>query len=259
MRTIATSRPSAGERMLQVTAEFGAGEFVIKPGRAGELYRMVLRYDAERNVPVHQYDARSGILRLGVESSGGAGIKVTTKAQMSQRAELFFAPEIPLALSANLGASDATLELGGLTLRSLSVGGGASRTTVNFSKPTRGECTSASFMIGAAELEVRGLANAGCRELRVEGGVGRVMLSFDGTWRQDTKAQVSLAMGGLTLRIPKGTGVQLVTSRFLAAFEAEGFTREGDTMTTPGFATATQKLVVELKASVTGVKVEWTP
>lgn len=259
MRTVATSRPLGSERVLRASVEFGAGAVQIGPGAASELYRMHLRYDADRNGPVHQFDAATGAVRLGLQGNGNAGIRVTSRAQMAQRAEISFAPTVLLMLSANLGASNATLDLGDLSLVSLAVRGGASSTTVRFDTPNRGSCSSATFTLGAAELDVSGLANSGCAEIRVDGGVGRAMLSFDGEWQRNQRAQVSLAMGSLTLRIPRGIGVQLVASRFLSALDAEGFVQQGNVWSTPGFAAAKQTLTVELKTSASGVRVEWLP
>lgn len=259
MRSVATLRPLSGERMLRASIEFGAGTVHVGPAASGDLYRMQLRYDADRNGPVNQFDAATGAVRLGLQGNGNAGIRVTSRAQMAQRAEIGFAPGVPLMLSANLGASDATLDLGGLSLTSLAVRGGASSTTVNFDTPNRAPCSSATFTLGAAEFDVSGLANSGCAEIRVDGGVGRAMLSFDGAWQRNQRAQVSLAMGGLTLRIPRSTGVRLVASRFLSALDAAGFVQEGKVWSTPGFATAKQTLTVELKTSASGVRVEWLP
>lgn len=259
MRTVATSRPIGSERVVHALVEFGAGVAHLGAAKGSDLYRMQLRYDAERNAPVHRYDPRTGILRLGLEGNGGAGLRVTSRAQMAQRADVDFSPTVPLMLEANLGSSDATLDLGGMTLLSLAVRGGASRTTVTFATPTVGECSRAEFALGAAELDVTGLANAGCAEIRVEGGVGAAELSFDGAWRRDLKADVALAMGGLTLHIPRGVGVRLVASRFLASLNAEGLTRSGDTWSTPGFDQAKRKLTVTLNASAAGVTVAWLP
>ena len=66
-------------------------------------------------------------------------------------------------------------------------------------------------------------------------------------------------MGGLRLRLPRGSGVRLVTSRFLASLEAKGFTRVGNTWTTPSFDDARHKLTVAVNASVADVTVEWLP
>ena len=154
-----------------------------------------LKYDADRFAPVQQYAPRTGILRLGLESVGKGGVRVTSRSQLEQVATFTFSPSVPLALSANLGASEAELDLGGLTLTELTVRSGASRGTVDFSKPTQGECLHASFNLGATELTVRNLANAACAEVRIEGGVGRATLDFGGAWRRDTRLSVDLSMG----------------------------------------------------------------
>lgn len=257
MRGFQASRPARGERMLRATLDFGAGQVVVQPGRPGDLYRMQLRYDADRSAPTHDYDARTGILRFGLESVGRSGVRVTSRAQREQAGRFEFSPDVPLSLTANLGAADATIDLGGMTLVELAIRSGATSGTVSFSRPTKGECRRASFTVGASELEVQQLAAAGCAEVRVEGGVGRAILAFDGAWRRDVNVNAALAMGGLTLRVPKGTGLRISASRFLSTFDAQGLVKEGDTWITPGFADARRKLSVELSTSMAGVNVEW--
>ena len=257
MRTFTVTRPVTVERFLHVTLDFGGGTVVLVPAAAGELYALRLRYDADRSAPVQQYDPRTGILHLGVASVGGTGVHVTSRAPLEQRARFEFSPDLPLALYATLGASDATIDLGGTMLTELEIRSTATEATVDFSRPTRGACRSATFTVGAAQLDVRHLAQAGCQALRVDGGVGAVSLTFDGTWRQDPGLMVDLAMGRLTLRLPRGTGVRLTGQRFLAPFDSRGFVRAGATWTTPGFENAPHKLTVELKASMVAIVVQW--
>jgi hypothetical protein len=257
MRTFTVTRPVAAERFLHVTLDFGGGTVVLVPAPTGELYGTKLRYDADRSAPVNEYDARTGILHLGVVSVGSIGVRVTSRAQLEQAARFEFSPDVPLALYATLGASDATIDLGGMMLTDLEVRSTATHATVDFSRPTRGSCKSATFTVGAAEVDVRHLAQAGCESLRVDGGVGGVTLRFDGDWRRDLSLVVDLALGELTLQLPQGTGVRLTGQRFLAPFDANGFVRTGDTWTTPGFDRALHKLTVELKASMVGIDVEW--
>jgi hypothetical protein len=257
MRTFTVTRPVAAERFLHVTLDFGGGTVVIVPAPAGELYGAKLRYDADRSEPAQAYDARTGILHLGVVSIGSMGVRVTSRAQLEQAGRFEFSPDVPLALDATLGASDATIDLGGLTLTQLELRSTATHATVDFSQPTRGSCKSATFTVGAADLNVHHLAQAGCESLRVDGGVGSVALTFDGAWRRDLTLVVDLALGSLTLQLPRGTGVQLTGERFLAPFDSKGFVRTGDTWTTPGFDRALHKLTVELKASMVGIDVQW--
>jgi hypothetical protein len=257
MRTFSVTRPVSTERFLHVTLDFAGGTALLLPAPDGELYGLKLRYDADRFEPVQQYDVRTGILRLGAASSGAMGVRVTSRAQLEQTARFEFAAGVPLAIYATLGASDATIDLGGLTLTEFELRSTATHATVDFSRPTQGNCKAATFTVGAAQVDVRHLASAGCETLRVDGGVGAVSLRLDGEWRRDPTLVVDLAMGGLTLELPRGTGVRLTGERFLAPFDSKGFVRTGDTWTTPGFERAVHKLTVELKASMVGIDVEW--
>lgn len=257
MRAFSASRPIASERFLHVTLDFAGGTLAVVPGTDGQLYGLKLRYDADHSTPVQQYDPRTGILRLGVESTGGTGLRVSSRAQLEQTARVEFSPDIPLVLYANLGAGDATLNLGNMTLTELDLRSTATRAHVDFSQPTRGVCKSATFTVAAAELDVHHLAHAGCGAIRVSGAVGAVTLSFDGAWQRDATLAVDLSMGGLTLRVPRGNGVRVTAERFLAPFNGDGFTRNGNTWTTPGFDQAPHKLRVELKAAMVGIEIKW--
>ena len=56
----------------------------------------------------------------------------------------------------------------------------------------------------------------------MDGGAGSATLGF-GDWRRDATLVVDLALGGLTLQIPRGTGVRITGERFLAPFDSKGF------------------------------------
>jgi hypothetical protein len=258
MRSYSAGRPvAASQPPLRAVLEFGAGRVLVRASTGRMLYDAKLRYDAERFTPVHQYQPRTGQLRLGLESVGRAGIRVTSRNQLEQVARFEFAPEVPLSLEAALGASEAVLDLGGLTLTDLLVRSGATRGTIDFTSTTLGECRQATLAVGAGELLAMRLANAGCARVRVDGGIGRAVLDFSGTWRRDVQVEAALAMGTLTLRIPRGTGVQITAERFLTRLAIDGLVRDGDRWQTPGFAEATRKLSLDLRASVSGIEIEW--
>jgi hypothetical protein len=71
------------------------------------------------------------------------------------------------------------------------------------------------------------------------------------------QVEATLAMGSLTLRIPRGVGVQVTAERFLTRLAIDGLVRDGDRWRTPGFVEADRKLSLELKASVSGIEIEW--
>lgn len=257
MRSFAASRRSAGEQSLHVIVTFASGNITLRPSTDGSLFRTAIEYDAERSAPLQEYAPGSGELRLGLRTIGATGVRVTSRAQLEQRGDIELSPDIPLALEANLGAAEARLDLGGLTLTDLTVKSGATDAVVDFSLPTRGECRSATFSVGAGQIEIRRAAQSGCAVISVTSGASDATLDFSGEWRRPISVVARMTMGQLTLRIPRGTGVTMETDRFLAPLQARGFQRSGNQWVTPGFASAAHRLRVQLNSAMAGVSVEW--
>ena len=118
-------------------------------------------------------------------------------------------------------------------------------------------CTSAAFRAGVAELTVLGLGNSHCDRVTFQGGMGSVVLDYSGGWEADAVLEATLAVGGLTLKIPRAVGVTLTTEQFLASFQPAGFTREGNRYVSTNNSTARRHLDVTLTTSLGGVTVEW--
>lgn len=256
MRSMSVSRQLHGETRLRAAIAFGAGEVSIQPAPEGTLYAADLTWDADRFVPRTRYDAATAHLAVGLEPVGGAGVRVVTARRLEQRALIALSPATELDLDATVGAADATLELGGLRLAELRIRTDATRATVRFSRPNPGACSRAEFRSGAAELEVVHLGDAGCRAVRVEGGVGTVTLDLAGAWPAGAELDVSVTLGSVRLRVPRDLGVRLTLERFAASFQPAGFTREGDEWVTTGYAAAARKLELRVAATVGGVQVE---
>jgi hypothetical protein len=68
-----------GQDSLQAEIEFAAGVLKVRPGSPGSLYRMELSYDPQRFAPLSKVDSSGTDLRLGIKSSGQAGISVGLK------------------------------------------------------------------------------------------------------------------------------------------------------------------------------------
>src|SRR5690606_38768894 len=133
-----------------------------------------------------------------------------------------------------------------LRLTSLRIGTGASRSTIRFSRPNRGRCSSAAFEAGAAEVTITGLGNSRCGRIGFKGGVGRAVLDLGGAWTTDASFDVAMTMGELTLRLPRTLGVQVTVERFLAGFAGAAWTRDGNTYRSPGYAEAERKVHIAL-------------
>ncbi len=257
MRPFSTYRQQHGETRLGARLEFAAGTVRVLAGRPSELYRMSLSYDAERFRPLSRYDKASGAVTLGVESSGNTGLRVVSTEHLKQMAVVELSPRTDLSLGLALGASDADLDVGGLRITALQLETGASRTTLRFSAPNPVRCRSATISAGAAEVSVIGLGNSRCDEVQLEGGVGKVLLDFTGTSTPAQRAVLTLAVGELTLRLPRHLGVRISADKFLSRFEPAGLVRRGSDYVTPDFDPSARHLDLVVKTAMGGVKLEW--
>ena len=257
MRSFTTFRQLHGETRLQAELVYRAGGLRIAAGRANELYRMDASYDEERYFPASAYDAARGAVTLGLQPAGDGGLRVVSTRQLRQDANVAFAPSVDLDLDLKLGAVQADIELGGLSLTELTMEAGASQAVLRFSQPNQSRCRSTEITAGAAELTVLGLGNSRCDRFALEGGMGKVTLDFSGAWTSSTDAEVKMAVGELTLRLPRRIGVRLTLDRFLASFDPAGLVRVGDAFQSPGYDRAERRLDLEVTTAVGGVSIEW--
>jgi hypothetical protein len=255
-RTVTSARQFAGESVLEVDVEYGAGKMNIAPGAKGSLYKSTLRYDAEAFRPVTTYS--SGHLKIGSGDmrkvrGGGHG-----KSHMMNRLDLALTQETPLDLELKFGAVEAQIELGGLRIRSAEISTGASETTVRVSKPNTERCSLFKLNVGAAEFSAIGLGNTNAERFEFSGAAGEIMLDFSGDWRGgDMDAEIEMGLGELTLRVPRSLGLRVEKSSMLVSFETADMTKSGNTYTSNNWNTAKQKLTIELDAALGSVVVEW--
>jgi hypothetical protein len=257
MRPFATFRQLHGETRLAARLDFAAGHLRLASGRAGELYRMSLSYDADRFVPLSHYEPSGNAVALGVEPVGGAGLRVVSRNQLQQEAVVELSPRTDLSLVLSLGAVEADLDVGGLRVADLRLKAGASRTVLRFSEPNAIACARADISAGAAEMSVLGLGNSGCERVRVEGGVGKMMLDFGGAWTRSQQVELNLAVTELRLRLPREVGVRIQMDRFLSSFEPAGLERRGKDWVSRGYDPARPHLDVALQTAMGTVRVDW--
>lgn len=249
-RTITSLRQYKGEGALRVDLEYGAGHLNISPGDAGSLYKATLRYDAERFKPVTQY--ADGRLKVGVEGGHihGGNMKAS-------RLDLSLGTRMPLDLDLQFGAAQAAVELGGLKVRQAHIATGASETHVNVGSANGTQCSTLKLEVGAASFEAAGLGNLNCARVDVDGGVGDVSLDFNGAWRVDSEVTVDMGLGSLTLRVPRGLGVQVHKSGFLASFDSEGLIKRGNAYYSENWEKASNHATFNIDAAFGSIKIVW--
>lgn len=257
MRTTSVTRQRHGENTLSAQIDFGAGSLTLRAGTTAALYRMTLVYDAERFSPVSRFTTANNRLILGVQNVGNGGIRVSSKRHLEQKAVVELSPEVDLSLDVAFGAVEAALDLGGLRITDARIRTTASKSSLRFSQPNRASCSTLELNAGAAEFEALNLGNSGCREISFDGGIGEVTLDLTGAWPNDARLMARVAIGGLTLRLPRNVGVELTVNRFLASFNPAGFTRRGSSYFSEGFEAKARHVRIGITSKVGDVSVQW--
>jgi hypothetical protein len=226
-RTIESSRQLRDSAQHTIRVQYSAGRIDVGATNAPVLYVMTLRYDEAKTTPLHRYDADARTLTLGIE-----GEQTRFSRDMGDKSKgemrLSLSRNVPIDLNMELGATKASLDLGGLSLLGLHLESGASETLLDFSTPNLTRMRKLDVDVGAASFEARNLANSNATDVHVQGGVGAVELDFGGQWSQDMNVDAELALGKLTLRVPRDVGVRVEAQMFLASFDHQGLVKRGD-------------------------------
>jgi hypothetical protein len=255
-QTLDVSRQLRDSGAVRVHVQYAAGRLTLRAAPQPMLYAMHLRYDEDRTTPLHAFDAAAGTLDIGIKNvSTDWTIRhpdVDDKSQMT----LALTPNVPIDLSMSLGATDADVDLGGLTVRALHINSGAADATLNFSSPNLGKIGTATIDVGAADLTARNLGSANAASLVVKGGIGSLDLGFGGTWTGDLDADVQVTLGTITLRVPRDVGVQLTMQRFLTSFDNDGLEKRDGAYYSDNWDTAKYHLRLHVQTVLGGITID---
>lgn len=133
---------------------------------------------------------------------------------------------------------------------------GASSSTVRFETPNPRTMRRLAIHSGAASFRGFRLANARTPVVSVDAGVGGVDLDFGGAWTQDVDLDVKVALGGATVRVPRGVGVRVELDRAFAAFDHDGLERRGRAWVSPDWDGAAHHLTVRGSAAFGKLTIE---
>ena len=254
-RTVESARQLRDSGEHHVRVRYGAGRIDVGATSSPVLYAMTLRYDESTSTPLHSYDSTARVLTVGVDGqSDRFSRNVGEKSRGEMRLSL--SRSVPVDLSLALGATKATLDLGGLDITALQLESGASETVVDFSSPNLGRMRSLAVDVGAASFEARNLGNANVAKVHVHGGVGGVELDFGGQWQQDMDVSVDLALGKLTLHVPRDVGVRVDVEKFLASFDQQGLVKRGDAYYSENWDGAKYHLRLRAKTTFGGIELD---
>lgn len=249
-RSLESSRQLRSDAPAVVRVEYAAGTLNLNPTTDAVLYRMKLRYDAERSTPVAAYDAGARTMTIGTHSAVASGWRSTRGDGNTLQADL--SNRVPFRLALELGATRADVQLGGLRLTDLDVRTGASELHVDVDAPNTESPAQFNLDVGAADATIRRAGNLHASRVRINIGAGSLDYDLAGSWTGDVELEANVAIGSLTLRVPSDVGVRVTARTFLADFDRTGLMKRGDAWYSPGYEGAARHADVRVTAVLGG-------
>jgi len=253
---IEDKRPLQNEKELQVKVRFSRGDFSLSAGEEGEIYTLELDYDKQKvskSVDYHTVGER-GVLDVEVKGKKGFKLRRKQKSFLS----LMLTPALPISLDLSLGASEATIDLSGLRIADLQINTGAGDMEVYFDQPNPQPLRQIKINAGVGELDVHSLGNFNCQSFLFNGGVGDFLLDFSGDWQRDTRAEIDIGVGDLTIRLPRNLGVKLIVDKsFLTSLSVESFVKDRNEYISENYKEARYHLTLKVEAGIGDVNIEW--
>lgn len=203
---IVAPAPEDGEATLNLNLT--VGEIDIEPGAEGDLVTGTYTYnltELEPEVAVDGTTITIGNRETEFDLNGFPDFNSNT---IESHWDLRLG-NYPTDLTLSVGAGDADIDLGGLSLSRVQINLGASDTTLTFSALNNVEMSRLQFEAGAGSIRLTGLANTNAEDIIVRTGAGEVTLEFDGDLQRDLTVNVEAGVGSLTIIVPERTNAEV--------------------------------------------------
>lgn len=187
--------------------DLSMGDFIIQPGPPGEPIRVEADYDTNSFELAETFEEDSdGTWRYEVEfglRGGWLGALLRGGAQGHNRVTITIPRDQPLDIRGKIGMGQSEVDLGGLWVRDVDLEMGTGDHFLEFREPLRVPMASFTVDGSMGEVELRGLGDASPRDVRVDHGMGAMLVDLSGAWRNDADVRVEFSMGECKVWLPQ--------------------------------------------------------
>ncbi len=201
--------PAAG----RVVLDLGQGEFQIKPSPPGEGLRVEAHYDKQAYALSDTLERNAdGTWVYSIDFQRTTpGLQALFQALMGANTEtyvhVYLPPDVPIALEIRVEEGGFESDIGGLWITEVDVVYRKGGFEFDVSEPLREPAESLSIRGSMGGFEASRLGNASPRRLDVHCRMGGADLGLEGGWVRDCDVNLSVNMGGMSVRVPEGVGV----------------------------------------------------
>ncbi len=206
---VAQTTPAAG----RVVLELGQGEFRIAPSPPGEGLRVEAHYDRQAYALLDTLERNadgSWVYSIDFQRTV-PGLQALFQALMGADHEtyvhVYLPPEVPIALEIRVEEGGFESDIGGLWITEVDVVYRKGGFEFDVSEPLREPAESLSIRGSMGGFEASRLGNASPRRLDVHCRMGGADLGLEGRWVRDCEVNLSVNMGGMSVRVPQDVHV----------------------------------------------------
>lgn len=215
---ITISQLDNNNEVAEIILAFGAGELTIAKGETSALIEGTATYNVADLAPEI---TRNGLITK--ISTGSLDINGIPNFQDKvNNAWNLMLSNVPISLTIKAGAYVGDYELGGLSLKNLTITDGAAEVDLNFAYPNGISMQSFRYETGASNIALSNLANTNANTIIFQGGAGNFELDFSGELQDDINVFVETGLSTLTISIPENINAEISLEGSLTNISTRG-------------------------------------
>lgn len=195
---------------LEVEIEIGAAELFIGRAQENNLFEAEITYNAKHEKPEIRFKKSGKVGYLTIKSKDRDEDNFKDR-KSDEHWELLFSPRVPISFKTEIGLVDGDLDMTGLKVVDLHMGGGLSDINLTFDEPNSEEIDEIYIEVGLGEFNARQLGHANFHKLTLENGLGSAKLNLSGQWRvREAEIKLEVGLGSARIEVPEDIGVEVL-------------------------------------------------
>lgn len=239
--------------------DLGAGEFSIRPGDITEAAIIDVTYDPRRIEYFVNFEEKRGKCYIDLESEHRSSSNIDTDDNVW---DIVLSKKYPVAIEMDMGACDASIDLGGIPVTELTLDIGAASGVLEFSAPNPERLEEIDIDAGASSLEIHELGNANFEYFNFDGGAGSFELDLRGKYSGESVVAIDIGLGSADITMPEGVPFRIETEggNWLSSVDIHNRDMDEvdeDVYESPDFEDADTRIILEISVGLGSVDVYW--
>jgi hypothetical protein len=248
-------------QLIDLEMDLSVGEYIVVPTDTTDGVVAIIegRYDADKFAYdlIFEEEARRADLYFSSESLRK---RLSDWDSEDNHWQISLVPGFEYLLTVDIGAAEAEIDLGGLSISELDLDIGAADARIEFTTPNKSTLRFFRVDAGACDLDMRQLGNARFEHLEFDGGVGDFYLDFSGEFDYEASVDINVGLGSIDIILPDDIGVRIeADDNWLSSIDLprRHFDRvDNDVYETENFADAVGRLTIFLEVGLGAADIE---